>query len=147
MAKSNPSGETVKGIFGIIIFLAIGFVIFKACTRPSVYPPPKNEIHCAQYIYFNSGLHKMDTIYSPITMFDDSIVNITTPQGKVFWAKDFVDKQSIIIDETDATDLTISDGSRYKVIPLDRGKCQSKIKMDSIRNTYSNDNNGDSDDN
>lgn len=135
--------ETIYGYFctGVILFF-IAFVIYKCNTIPPP-PPSKNETHCAQFVYFNSSTHKIDTTYSPILTYNDSIVNITTPTGKVWWAKDFVVREDILVDETPASDVTISDGTRYKIIPLDSGSCQRKAIMDSIRSTYPGENDND----
>jgi len=87
----------------------------------------------------------MDTAYSQIVTYGDSIVDITTPNGKTWWAKDFVTREDAVIDDTDGSDITVSDGSRYKIISLDSGRCQTKAIMDSIRQTYTRDDNNEND--
>jgi hypothetical protein len=145
MFISYENRERIEYIFWVIIILGGisggGYLIY---SHRDITTPLKNETHCAQFIYFDSTSHKMDTGYYPVTMYDDSIVNITTSKGTVWWANNFVDNQEIIIDETLARDITLKNGDRYKIIPLDSGRCQSKTIMDSIRGTYPiQNNNGD----
>jgi hypothetical protein len=123
------------GWFGFVITL-VASVTYYNYAHPSRSNQIRNETHCAQFMFFSADAHKIDTGYFPVVMYNDSIVNITTPQGKTWWAKDFIDNQSIIVDETTASDITIKDGSRYRIIPLDSGRCLGKVVMDSIRNTY-----------
>lgn len=126
--------EIFTYVFVAIVFGGIGYLIFRNSGTSNEVS--KNETNCAQFIYYNPTTKQIDTSYSPITIYEDSIVNIQAPLGGLFRAKDFLTTDDVEVDDIWGYDITLINGTRYRVFPLDNGKCFSKSKMDSIRNNH-----------
>lgn len=98
--------------------------------------PPRNETWSAQLIYFNHQKHSIDTTYSSVVMYEDSIVNFKTPTGRIWMAKEFLENSEINDTNPTSYDVTVSSGERFKIMPLDSGNIKSKATMDSIKDSY-----------
>jgi len=86
---------THKGIFIFIPLLGIIFFGAYKLWKNTKTEPLKNEMHCAQYIYYNPIKRIIDTAYSPIIIYGDSIINLTTPMGKTWSSKDFLSMKNV----------------------------------------------------
>jgi hypothetical protein len=118
----------------VIIYMVSGFVgIFKKPIQS------KNEYKCATIVYFNHAIKNLDTAYSNVVLYDDSLTSFTDPYGNKITPKDFV-KESDKTDKDENDDdyittrrILIKSGDSYELSILSDSLCLSKTAMDSIR--------------
>lgn len=122
--------------FALFVLAAIYMTIQDNKPGPSI----KNESNGAEMVYFNSKIHKFDTTYSSVITYDDSLVNFTSPGGKIWAPKDFINEKDNYDQDEDnnnyvsSRDITVSSGERFIITILSDNACATKSQMDSIKN-------------
>lgn len=139
--KENIHLILALGFITISVIVIIIGVIYDYATPA---PPIKNEIKCAQVIFFNTNIHKFDTTYNQSVYYDDSLVYFTDQLGNKWYPKSFAHEDDEIDTDEDGVryitsrDITLSSGQRFKISILTDGGCGTRAHIDSINNGQSN---------
>ena len=96
-------------------------------------PPVSNKTWCSEIVYFNPKTHLFDTAYCVSVLNEDSIVSFKSPFGKIWQSKQFVVNEENKVDYGNQSDITVTDGERFRITPISDTSCLVKAKMDSLK--------------
>jgi len=131
MKKIKDLMYPIFGIAFIIICIIVAVLDFINTNKKQ--PPLTNENQCAEFIYYDPQHKNIDTAYSNVVMYGDSLVNFTSPMGITYSSRDIIDEKDETEDDEDGIssiamrDITVSNGERFKITFTDDTLCRIKI--------------------